>query len=201
MMTPFTTLKGKAAPLRDKGSLMINVDTDMIIPKQFLKTVERAGLARGLFFELSTDSSGKVDPNFVLNRPEYTDTEILIAGENFGCGSSREHAPWALMDAGIRCVIAPSFADIFYQNSLKNGILPIQLSAETCETLAAEAGGNANQFTIDLHTQTVTSATGEVFGFDIPKIQKDNLIAGLDEIGETLKFAPMIDAYETRLGV
>lgn len=200
-MTPFTTLKGKAAPLRDKGSLMINVDTDMIIPKQFLKTVERAGLARGLFFELATDQTGAPNPEFTLNQSAYDAAQILIAGENFGCGSSREHAPWALMDAGFRCIIAPSFADIFYQNSLKNGMLPIRLSAQICESLAAEATGNTNSLTIDLPNQTVTTAAGETISFEIPDIHKQNLMAGLDEIGETLKFDAMIEAYETQWGL
>ena len=200
-MTPFTTLIAKAAPLRDQGSLMVNVDTDMIIPKQFLKTVERAGLSKGLFFELATDQAGAPKASFILNTAEYDDAQILLAGENFGCGSSREHAPWALMDAGFRCVIAPSFADIFYQNSLKNGILPIKLSTEICETLAQEATGNSNQFTVNLPDQTLTTASGQIISFDIPQIQKDNLMAGLDEIGETLKFAPMISRYEERVGI
>lgn len=200
-MTPFTTLIAKAAPLRDQGSLMVNVDTDMIIPKQFLKTVERAGLSKGLFFELATDQAGAPKADFILNTAEYDDAQILLAGENFGCGSSREHAPWALMDAGFRCVIAPSFADIFYQNSLKNGILPIKLSTEICETLAQEATGNSNQFTVNLPDQTLTTASGQIISFDIPQIQKDNLMAGLDEIGETLKFAPMISRYEERVGI
>ena len=139
-MKAFTTLNSTAAPLTDHGRLMANVDTDMIIPKQFLKTTEREGLSQGLFYELKTKADGQPDPDFVLNKPAYAQAGILIAGENFGCGSSREHAPWALLDQGITCVIAPSFADIFHNNCYKNGILPVRLPADVCAQLAAQAG-------------------------------------------------------------
>ncbi len=197
-MKPFTTLTAIAAPLTDKGRLMPNVDTDRIIPKQFLKTTGRTGLARGLFHELKTRPDGSPDPDFVLNRPQFARAGILIAGENFGCGSSREHAPWALLDQGITCVIAPSFADIFHNNCFKNGILPVVLPVEACEALAGEAGGANHLFTIDLAAQTVTTPSGAVHRFDIDPGRKANLIAGLDEIGETLVAGDAISAYEER---
>ena len=140
-MKAFTTLRSTAAPLLDKGKLMVKVATDMIIPKQFLKTTEREGLSEGLFHELKTLADGSPNPDFILNKPQFRDAGVLIAGENFGCGSSREHAPWALLDQGITCVIAPSFADIFYNNCGKTGILAIALPIEVCEALAAQAGG------------------------------------------------------------
>ncbi|HRK66280.1 MAG TPA: 3-isopropylmalate dehydratase small subunit [Hyphomonas sp.] len=195
-MTPFTSLTGTAAPLLEKGKPMSNVDTDMIIPKQFLKTTERSGLAKGLFYELKTNADGSPNPDFVLNRPAYSKASILIAGENFGCGSSREHAPWALLDQGITCVIAPSFADIFHNNCYKNGILPVRLPAAVCEKLAKEAGGANHVFTVDLATQTVTTPDGEVFTFDIDPGRKSNLMAGLDEIGASLTAAKEIDSFE-----
>ncbi len=195
-MMPFTRLDGTAAPLMDKGKPMSNVDTDMIIPKQFLKTTERTGLAKGLFYELKTRADGSEDPNFVLNRPQYAKASILIAGDNFGCGSSREHAPWALADQGITCIIAPSFADIFHNNCYKNGILPVRLPAEVCEKLAAEAGGPNHVFSVDLQAQTVTTPSGEVHHFDIDPGRKSNLIAGLDEIGASLTAAPEIERFE-----
>lgn len=195
-MKPFTRLDGTAAPLMDKGKPMSNVDTDMIIPKQFLKTTERTGLAKGLFYELKTKPDGSPDPDFVLNRPQYAKASILIAGDNFGCGSSREHAPWALLDQGITCIIAPSFADIFHNNCYKNGILPVRLPAEVCERLAAEAGGPNHLFSVDLENQTVTTPSGEVHPFDVDPGRKANLVAGLDEIGASLTAAPEIDRFE-----
>ncbi|MEL6661720.1 MAG: 3-isopropylmalate dehydratase small subunit [Pseudomonadota bacterium] len=196
-MKPFTTLKGTAAPLTDKGQLMANVDTDMIIPKQFLKTTTRTGLAKGLFHELKTLPDGSPNPEFVLNRTAYADASILIAGENFGCGSSREHAPWALLDQGITCVIAPGFADIFHNNCYKNGILPIALPVEVCDALAEQAGGANHVFEIDLAAQTVTTPDGTVHGFEIDEGRKANLMAGLDEIGTSLKAEAAISEYES----
>jgi len=197
-MKPFRRLDGTAAPLMDKGKPMSNVDTDMIIPKQFLKTTERTGLAKGLFYELKTKPDGSPEPDFVLNRPQYAKASILIAGENFGCGSSREHAPWALADQGITCIIAPSFADIFHNNCYKNGILPVRLPADVCEKLAADAGGANHIFSIDLEAQTVTTPSGEVLPFDVDPGRKSNLIAGLDEIGASLTAAPEIAAFEEK---
>jgi len=196
-MKAFTTLKGTAAPLTDKGQLMANVDTDMIIPKQFLKTTERVGLSRGLFHELQTLPDGSENPDFVLNQPAYKGAGILIAGENFGCGSSREHAPWALLDQGITCAIAPGFADIFHDNCYKNGILPIALPVEVCDELARQAGGANHVFEIDLAAQTVTTPDGAVHTFDVDEGRKANLMAGLDEIGASLKLGAAIDEYES----
>jgi 3-isopropylmalate dehydratase small subunit len=195
-MTPFTRLDGTAAPLMDKGKPMSNVDTDMIIPKQFLKTTERTGLAKGLFYELKTRADGSEDPDFVLNRPQYAKASILIAGDNFGCGSSREHAPWALADQGITCIIAPSFADIFHNNCYKNGILPVRLPADVCEKLAAEAGGPNHLFSVDLEAQTVITPSGEIHAFEVDPGRKSNLMAGLDEIGASLTAASDIDRFE-----
>ena len=193
-MTPFTTLTGIAAPLP-----MVNVDTDMIIPKQHLKTIRRTGLGRALFDEMRYRDDGSEDPDFVLNRPAYREAEILVAGENFGCGSSREHAPWALLDFGIRCVIAPSFADIFHNNCFKNGILPIALPQEQVDALMrdAERGSNA-RMTVDLEAQTVTSSDGQVFPFEIDPHQRRCLLEGLDDIALTLERASAIDAFEAR---
>ncbi len=193
-MTPFTTLTGVAAPLP-----MVNVDTDMIIPKQHLKTIARTGLGRALFDEMRYRDDGSENPDFVLNRPAYREAEILIAGDNFGCGSSREHAPWALMDFGIRCVIAPSFADIFHTNCFKNGILPIALPEAQVDALMrdAERGSNA-RMTVDLEAQTVTTSDGQVFPFEIDPHQKNCLLEGLDDIALTLERAPAIDAFEAR---
>lgn len=175
---------------------MSNVDTDMIIPKQFLKTTERTGLSKGLFYELKTNPDGSPNPDFVLNKPQYAKASILIAGENFGCGSSREHAPWALTDQGITCVIAPSFADIFHNNCYKNGILPVRLPVDVCEQLASQAGGANHVFTVDLESQTVTTPSGEVHHFDVDPGRKSNLIAGLDEIGASLTASAEIDRFE-----
>jgi 3-isopropylmalate/(R)-2-methylmalate dehydratase small subunit len=197
-MKAFQTLTGTAAPLMEKGKLMSNVDTDMIIPKQFLKTTTRTGLSKGLFHELKTKADGSENPDFVLNKPQYAKANILIAGENFGCGSSREHAPWALLDQGITCVIAPSFADIFHNNCYKNGILPVRLPVDVCAQLAAQAGGANHVFTVDLETQTVTTPDGVVHTFEVDAGRKSNLMAGLDEIGASLTSASEIDAFEAK---
>jgi 3-isopropylmalate/(R)-2-methylmalate dehydratase small subunit len=195
-MIPFTDLHAKAAPLD-----LANVDTDQIIPKQFLKTVDREGLARGLFYDLRFDGNGKPRENFVLNDPRYAGAGVLIAGENFGCGSSREHAPWALLDYGVRCVIAPSFADIFYGNCFQNGLLPVALPPDAVRALIDEAKGGNHVFSVDLAAQTVTSPSGRVFRFEIDPSRKEKLLKGLDSIGETLQRAPDIDAYEARQGL
>ena len=197
-MKAFTQLTGTAAPLLDKGKPMSNVDTDMIIPKQFLKTTERTGLSKGLFHELKTKEDGSPNRDFVLNQPAYAKAGILIAGENFGCGSSREHAPWALLDQGITCVIAPSFADIFHNNCYKNGILPVRLPTEVCEKLAAQAGGPNHVFSVDLETQTVTAPDGETYAFEVDAGRKANLMAGLDEIGTSLQAEADIDQFEAQ---
>jgi 3-isopropylmalate/(R)-2-methylmalate dehydratase small subunit len=193
-MQKFEKLTGIAAPLP-----MINVDTDMIIPKQFLKTIKRSGLGVNLFDEMRYDGDGNEIPDFVLNLPQYREAEILVAGDNFGCGSSREHAPWAIKDFGIRCVIAPSFADIFYNNCFKNGILPIALPQEQVDVLMkdAEKGANA-RMTVDLEAQTVTTSDGEVFGFELDSFKKHCLLEGLDDIGLTLAKSAAIDAFEAR---
>jgi 3-isopropylmalate/(R)-2-methylmalate dehydratase small subunit len=193
-MEKFTELTGIAAPLP-----LINVDTDMIIPKQFLKTIKRSGLGVNLFDEMRYDQDGNEIPDFVLNQPAYREAEILVAGDNFGCGSSREHAPWALLDFGIRCVIAPSFADIFYNNCFKNGILPIALPQEQVDVLMkdAEKGANA-RITIDLDAQTVTSSDGQVFSFEVDAFKKHCLLNGLDDIGLTLEKSASIEAFEAR---
>ena len=192
-MEAFKTLSGRAAPLA-----MANVDTDMIIPKQFLKTTERTGLSKGLFFELKTKADGSPDPDFVLNRPEYKDAAILIAGANFGCGSSREHAPWALLDQGIRCVIAPSFADIFYNNCFKNGILPIALPQAIVDKLMDEARGGNHIFTVDLENMIITLPDDEKITFELDNSRRHNLMEGLDDIGLSLKFDQKISEYEDR---
>ena len=195
-MEPFTTLTGVAAPLP-----MINVDTDMIIPKQFLKTIKRTGLGKNLFDEMRFTPDGAEIPEFVLNKPAYRKASILVAGENFGCGSSREHAPWALLDFGIRCVIASSFADIFYNNCFKNGILPIVLPQEDVDKLMddAERGANAT-VTVDLEAQEIRGPDGGVIRFDVDPFRKHCLLNGLDDIGLTLQNAEAIDAYEARAG-
>jgi 3-isopropylmalate dehydratase/3-isopropylmalate/(R)-2-methylmalate dehydratase small subunit len=192
-MKPFTELHAKAAPLD-----MANLDTDQIIPKQFLKTVEREGLGKGLFYDLRFDGDGRPKPGFVLNDPRYAGAGVLIAGDNFGCGSSREHAPWALLDYGVACVIAPSFADIFYGNCFQNGLLPIALPEDAVRALMDEAKGGNHVFSVDLAAQTVTAPSGQAFHFDIDPTRKAKLLEGLDSIGETLAHAPDIDAYEYR---
>ena len=191
-MDKFTKLSGIAAPLP-----LINVDTDMIIPKQFLKTIKRSGLGKNLFDEMRFDDDGNERPDFVLNKPQYRDAEILVAGENFGCGSSREHAPWAIKDFGIRCVIAPSFADIFFNNCFKNGILPIALPQDKVDILMkdAEKGSNARMI-VDLENQTVTTSDGETIAFEVDQFKKHCLLEGLDDIGLTLEKASAIDTFE-----
>ena len=195
-MQPFTTLTGVAAPLR-----VINVDTDMIIPKQYLKTIKRTGLGTGLFAEARYRDDGSENPDFVLNKPAYRKAQVIVAGDNFGCGSSREHAPWALLDFGVRCVISTSFADIFYNNCFKNGILPITVSPEDLEKLFddAERGANAT-LTIDLAAQEIRGPDGGVVAFEIDPFRKHCLLNGLDDIGLTMEKAPAIDAYEKKLG-
>jgi 3-isopropylmalate dehydratase small subunit len=192
-MQPFTDLHAKAAPLD-----VANLDTDQIIPKQFLKIVDREGLSRGLFYDLRFDLDGEPRPDFVLNDPRYAGAGVLIAGDNFGCGSSREHAPWALLDYGIRCVIAPSFADIFYNNCFQNGLLPVALPAAAVRDLMDEAKGGNHVFSVDLASQTVSSPSGQQYRFEIDPARKAKLLEGLDAIGETLQHAPDIDAYEAR---
>jgi 3-isopropylmalate dehydratase small subunit len=190
-MEKFTQLTAVGAPLP-----IANIDTDQIIPKQFLSTVERTGLGKGLLYDLRFDEAGKEKPDFVLNKPAYKGAGVLIAGENFGCGSSREHAPWALLDFGIRCVIAPSFADIFYGNCFNNGVLPLVLPKEVVAQLTEEARGANHMFTIDLASQTVTSPTGKKFRFEIDAGRKQKLLEGLDDIGLSLKRGPAIDKFE-----
>ena len=191
-MDKFTTLTGIAAPLP-----MINIDTDMIIPKLFLKTIKRTGLGKNLFDEMRYDQSGQENPDFVLNKPAYRQASILIAGDNFGCGSSREHAPWALLDFGIRAVLAPSFADIFYNNCFKNGILPIRLPQSVIDGLMAQAGNGAKAvFSIDLEAQTITAPDGSVIAFDVDAFRKYCLLNGLDDIGLTLQRAEKIEQFE-----
>lgn len=197
-MKAFTTLRSTAAPLVDNGKLMVNVDTDMIIPKQFLKTTERVGLSEGLFYELKTKADGSPNPDFVLNKPAYQNAGVLIAGENFGCGSSREHAPWALLDQGITCVIAPSFADIFYNNSGKNGILAITLPLAVCDALASQAGGSNSVFTVDLDAQTVTGPDGAEYSFEFDPGRKEKLLNGLDDIAMSLQAGAAISDYEAK---
>ena len=197
-MKAFTRLRTTAAPLTDKGKLMANVDTDMIIPKQFLKTTERVGLSVGLFHELKTLPDGTENPDFVLNKPKYKGAGILIAGENFGCGSSREHAPWALLDQGITCVIAPSYADIFFNNSGKNGILALRLPQEACEALAEQSGGGNSIFEVDLESQTVIGPDGTEYKFEIDPGRKDKLLGGLDDIAMTLQHGGDIDQFEKK---
>ncbi len=193
-MQKFTNLRGIAAPLP-----MINIDTDMIIPKQFLKTIKRTGLGKNLFDEMRYEPDGTEKPDFVLNKPAYRKAQILVAGANFGCGSSREHAPWALLDFGIRCVIAPSFADIFYTNCFKNGVLPIALPQEEIDKLLDDASRGANAIlTIDLEKQEITGPDGGCIHFDIDPFRKHCLLNGLDDIGLTMQKAASIDSFEGR---
>ncbi len=192
-MQAFRTLTAVAAPLA-----LANVDTDKIIPARFLKTIKRTGLGRNLFDGLRYDGAGNERPEFVLNREPYRHAEILIAHENFGCGSSREHAPWALLDFGIRCVIAPSFADIFHSNCFKNGILPIQLPRDVCDALMEDAalGGNA-RLTVDLERGVVVRPSGTEIAFAVDPLRRHLLLEGLDDIGQTLQHAGAIDRFET----
>lgn len=193
-MEKFTKLSGTAAPMP-----LVNIDTDMIIPKVFLKTIKRSGLGVNLFDEMRYDRDGNEIEDFVLNKPQYRDAQILVAGDNFGCGSSREHAPWALLDFGIRCVISTSFADIFYNNCFKNGILPIVVSPDDHAKLLddAERGANAT-LTIDLAEQTITGPDGGEVAFEVDAHKKHCLLNGLDDIGLTLEKATSIDAFETK---
>jgi 3-isopropylmalate/(R)-2-methylmalate dehydratase small subunit len=193
-MDKFTVLEGVAAPLK-----MINVDTDMIIPKQYLKTIERTGLGKGLFSEMRFHADGSENKDFVLNKPAYRQAKILVAGDNFGCGSSREHAPWALLDFGIRCVISTSFADIFYNNCFKNGILPIVVSPDDLDKLFddAERGANAT-LSIDLPKQEIRGPDGGVVKFELDPFRKHCLLNGLDDIGLTLVKKDKIDDYEAK---
>ena len=193
-MQAFTALSSIAAPLR-----MINIDTDIIIPKQFLKTIKRSGLGKSAFFDLRYNDDGSEKTDFVLNKPAYKGAHILLTGENFGCGSSREHAPWAILDMGIRCIIAPSFADIFYNNSFKNGILPIKLPQEQVDALMDEAENNPEGcIDIDLEKQTITRGNKLSFSFEIDPFRKKCLLGGLDDIGLTLEKAAQIDAFEKK---
>jgi 3-isopropylmalate/(R)-2-methylmalate dehydratase small subunit len=190
-MKPFVSLTGIAAPLP-----IINIDTDMIIPKQFLKTILRSGLGKNLFDEMRFTPEGKEIPEFVLNREPYRKATVLVAGENFGCGSSREHAPWALLDFGIRCVIAPSFADIFHNNCFQNGILPVTLPKEQVDQLMLDAQAG-REITIDLQTQTV-KAGNKQFSFSIDAFRKDCMLKGLDAVGITMQHQDAISAYEAK---
>ena len=197
-MDKFTVLTGIAAPLP-----LRNIDTDMIIPKQFLKTIKRTGLGKSLFFEMRYDNaSGQEVPEFVLNKPQYRKAQILVTGENFGCGSSREHAPWALLDFGIRCVIAPDFADIFYNNCFQNGILPIKLPQADVDKLLDDAGRGANAtLTVDLENQEIRGPDGGVIKFEIDPFRKHCLLNGLDNIGLTLEKDAAIASYEKTTAV
>jgi 3-isopropylmalate/(R)-2-methylmalate dehydratase small subunit len=191
-MEKFTTLTAVAAPLN-----IMNVDTDMIIPKDYLKTIQRTGLARGLFAEMRYLDDGSPRPDFVLNKPAYKDAQIIVAGHNFGCGSSREHAPWALLDYGIRSIISTEFGDIFYNNSFKNGILPIKVSKEDLDKLMDDAERGANALlTIDLESQEIRGPDGGIIKFEIDAFKKHCLLNGLDEVGLTLEKATHIDTFE-----
>lgn len=193
-MQAFTTLSSIAAPLR-----MINIDTDIIIPKQFLKTIKRSGLGKSAFFDLRYNDDGSEKTDFTLNKPEYKGANILITGENFGCGSSREHAPWAILDMGFRCVIAPSFADIFYNNCFKNGILPIKLPQDQVDALMNEAEQNPQgTLEINLEKQTITRGNKLAFTFDIDPFRKECLLGGLDDIGLTLEKTAAIESFEAQ---
>ena len=193
-MQKFDKLTGVAAPLN-----ILNIDTDMIIPKQFLKTIKRSGLGKNLFDEMRFRQDGSEIDDFVLNRSPYRNAEILVAGDNFGCGSSREHAPWALLDFGVRCVISTSFADIFYNNCFKNGILPIVVSADDRDALMADASDTENpELSVDLVNQTIRRPNGPTVSFEIDPFRKKCLLEGLDDIGLTLAKADYIDSYEAK---
>ena len=194
-MQPFTTLTGVAAPMRS-----VNIDTDQIIPKNYLKTIKRTGLGKGLFADKRYRDDGSENPDFVLNKPAYRAAQILVAGDNFGCGSSREHAPWALQDFGIRCVISTSFADIFYNNCFKNGVLPIVVSPDDLEKLFDDADRGANAtVTVDLAAQTIQGPDGGTLHFDMEPFRKHCLLNGLDDIGLTLEKGAAIETYEAKL--
>ena len=191
-MQKFTKLTGIAAPMD-----VINVDTDQIIPKLHLRTIKRTGLGKVLFDELRFSPDGTEKPEFILNQPPYRDAEILVAGDNFGCGSSREHAPWALLDFGIRCIVSTSFADIFYNNCFKNGILPITVSAEELQALMADASDRENpMLTVDLEAREITRPNGATVSFEIDEFRRECLLDGLDDIGLTMQKVEMIDAFE-----
>lgn len=194
-MKKFTQLRSEAAPLP-----IVNIDTDMIIPKDYLKTIKRTGLGKGLFAELRYNADGSENAEFILNKPGYKNAKILVAGDNFGCGSSREHAPWALADFGITCIISTSFADIFYNNCFKNGILPIKVTPDQLDALMddAQRGSNA-QLEVDLGSQTISGPDGGVIKFDIDPARKERLLNGIDDIGESLTMIDDIKAFETRL--
>ncbi|MGO8845627.1 MAG: 3-isopropylmalate dehydratase small subunit [Methylocella sp.] len=193
-MEKFTSLTGVAAPLE-----ITNVDTDMIIPKQYLKTIKRTGLGQGLFAELRYHDDGSENPDFVLNKPAYRNAKILVAEDNFGCGSSREHAPWALLDFGIRCVISTSFADIFYNNCFKNGILPVIVSRAALAKLMDDARRGANAtLSVDLEAQEIRGPDGGVIRFDVDPFRKHCLMNGLDDIGLTLEKSAHIEAFEKK---
>ena len=196
-MEKFEKLAGVAAPMP-----LVNIDTDMIIPKIFLKTIKRSGLGVNLFDEMRYDREGNEKPDFVLNKTQYREAKILVAGDNFGCGSSREHAPWAIADFGIKCVVSTSFADIFYNNCFKNGMLPIILPEEQVEILMndAEKGSNA-RMEVDLEAQTITSSDGSVFSFDVDPFKKHCLLNGLDDIGLTMEKSSSIEAFEKKLEI
>jgi len=193
-MEKFEKLTGIAAPMP-----LVNIDTDMIIPKQFLKTIKRSGLGVHAFDEMRYLADGSENPDFVLNKPQYREAQILVAGDNFGCGSSREHAPWALADFGVKAVISTSFADIFYNNCFKNGMLPIVLPQEAVDVLMkdAEKGSNA-RMTVDLENQTVTTSDGESFAFELDPFRKHCLMNGLDDIGLTMEKVTAIDSFESQ---
>ncbi len=193
-MDKFTKLDGVAAPMP-----LVNIDTDMIIPKQYLKTIQRAGLGKNLFAEMRYDNDGNELEDFVLNQPQYRSAQILVAGDNFGCGSSREHAPWALADYGIRCVISTSFADIFYNNCFKNGILPIRVSQEELDKLMDDAGRGSNAvLSVDLVNQEIKGPDGGTVAFEIDPFRKHCLLNGLDEVGLTLQKADKVDSFEEK---
>jgi 3-isopropylmalate/(R)-2-methylmalate dehydratase small subunit len=196
-MEKFTTLTGVAAPLD-----MINIDTDMVIPKQFLKTIKRTGLGSNLFHEMRFNEDGSEKPDFILNKPAYRNSQIIVAGDNFGCGSSREHAPWALLDFGIRCVISTSFADIFYNNCFKNGILPIIVSKENLSKLMDDANQGANaMISVDLEEQKISSPDGDEIFFNLDSFKKECLLNGFDDIGLTMQKSRYIDDYEKTLNL
>ncbi len=196
-MQKFNKLTSVAAPLP-----MINIDTDKIIPKNYLKTIKRTGLGKALFAEIRYDEAGNENPDFVLNKPAYRMAQILVAGENFGCGSSREHAPWALLDFGIRCVISTSFADIFYNNCFKNGILPIKVTPQELEKLMDDANRGANAtLTVDLEAQEIRGPDGGVITFAVDEHRKHCLLEGLDDVGLTMKKEKSITEYETKAAV
>jgi 3-isopropylmalate/(R)-2-methylmalate dehydratase small subunit len=193
-MQKFDKLSGIAAPMD-----ILNIDTDMIIPKQFLKTIKRSGLGANLFHEMRFDDEGNDRPEFVLNKPAYKEAKIIVAGDNFGCGSSREHAPWALLDYGVRCVISTSFADIFFNNCFKNGILPIKVTAEQRDALMADAADVENpELSVDLVNQTISRPNGATIDFDVEPFRKQCLLDGLDDIGLTLEKGGEINSFEAR---